>query len=98
MEPKRRRELTLAGVVVVLAAVAYAAYETVGPGRTQSEVTAQASKEGSRSARRGGRADAAGQRALVEAPQVHLDALGIDRPEPGDVARDIFRFKVKPPP
>jgi len=98
MEPKRRRELTLAGVAVALAAGAYAAYETVGPGRAPSEVTAPASNERGRAARRGGRTEPAGQHALAEAPQVHLDALGTNRPEPGDAARDIFRFKAKPPP
>ena len=34
-----------------------------------------------------------------EAPQVHLEALEGDRPEPtSETPRDIFRFKVKPPP
>jgi hypothetical protein len=98
MEPKRQRELTLAGVVVALVAVAYAAYETVGPGRAPSEATAPASNEQGRSERRGGRTEPAGQHAQVEAPQVHLGALDSNRPEPGDAARDIFRFKVKPPP
>src|SRR5438874_976834 len=101
MEPKRQRELTLAGIVVALGIVAYGAYATLGPGRQPSTGAASASNERGRTGRRAGSPDTAGAQARagdVAAPQVHLDALDADRPEPGAAARDIFRFRVKPPP
>ena len=96
MEPKRQREATLAVVVVLLAVVAYAAYQTLSAGPPSSSA-AVASNNESRLARRGGRATAK-QEATAEAPQVHLEALGDDRPEPDPRERDIFRFREKPPP
>jgi hypothetical protein len=100
MEPKRQRELTLAGVVVVLGVVAYAAYQTLATPSQPSTAGAMASNtEGP--ARRAGRDALAGQGSVagsVEAPQVHLDALDEERPEPDPAGRDLFRFKVKPPP
>src|SRR3954462_11193290 len=98
MEPKRQRELTLAGIVVALGIVAYGAYATLGPGREPSTGTGAASNERGRAGRRTGSAQATGAQPGTEAPQVHLDALDVDRPEPGAAARDIFRFRVKPPP
>jgi len=104
MEPKRQRELTLAVVVVLLGVVAFAAYRTLstdsaptqsvdrtvtsnGQGRTTGTPSAAAKP-----------ASTAKGAARMEAPQVHLEALDTDRPEPGESARDIFRFRVKPPP
>ena len=93
MEPKRQRELTLAGVVVLLGIVTYAAYVTWVPGARPSTAQAAASND-PQSSRRASRAGQAGS----AAPQVHLDALGEDRPAPDPAGRDLFRFKVKPPP
>jgi hypothetical protein len=92
MEPKRQRELTLAGLALVLGVVAYTAYQTLGTSAQPSAAGAGASNQEGRAGR--GPAAAAG----VEAPQVHLDALSEDRPEPDPAGRDLFRFKVKPPP
>jgi hypothetical protein len=99
MEPKRQRELMLAGIVVALGVVTYAAYQTFATPKPSS-AGAVASNEESRT-RRASRGVQAGQGAAgaAEAPQVHLDALSADRPEPDPAARrDLFRFKVKPPP
>jgi hypothetical protein len=97
MEPKRQREATLAVVVVLLGVAAYAAYQTLSEGQRPSSTAAVASNDESRSAKRAGRGPAK-QQASAEAPQVHLGALGDDRPEPDPRGRDIFRFREKPPP
>jgi len=97
MEPKRQREATLAVIVVLLAVVAYAAYQTLSPASQPSSTATVASNDESRAARRAGRGPVKPQ-ASAEAPQVHLGALGEDRPEPDPRGRDIFRFREKPPP
>jgi hypothetical protein len=95
MDPKRQRELTLVAVVVLLAAVAFAAYQTLSTdSKTPPSVDRSVASNG-QGRTTGTRAPKAAQ---VEAPQVHLDALETDRPEPGAAARDIFRFRMKPPP
>jgi hypothetical protein len=96
MEPRRRREIVLAIVVVVLAVGAVYAYRMLSePARPSAAVTvASNKKEDSQTPRRSQPRDAA-----QEAPQVHLEALEGDRPEPtSDTPRDIFRFRVRPPP
>ena len=103
MEPRRRRELTLAAIVVLLAVAAYAAYRTWQ--NPSSEATATSNGEGRAAESRAGRPATRGaQRAgatgvsQIEAPQVHLDALNEERPKPDGTGRDLFRFRVKPPP
>jgi hypothetical protein len=107
MDPKRQRELTLAVIVVLLAVVAFAAYQTLSGGTTASPSvdSSVASNDQGRAAKRpstgSGRLTGAAngsKGAQIEAPQVHLDALEADRRAPGDSSRDIFRFRVKPPP
>ena len=108
MEPKRRREATLAVVVLLLAIAAFAAYETLSGDTRPSAAGTVASNERARSLPTGNRATAPAKQngsqasstdgARQEAPQVHLGELESDRPEPTAVARDIFRFRVKPPP
>jgi hypothetical protein len=99
VEPKRRREATLAIVVVLLAIAAFAAYQTLSSSPGPSATGRTASNEQGRAAPRAGAAPPARTAgAHQEAPQVHLDALASDRPEPTAAARDIFRFRVKPPP
>src|SRR5580765_1612635 len=96
MEPRRRREIVLAIVVVLLAVGAVATYRMLSePARPSAAVTvASNKKDDGRTARRSQPGDAA-----QEAPQVHLEALEGNRPEPtSDTPRDIFRFKVRPPP
>ncbi len=102
MEPKRQRELTLAVVVVLLAVVAFVAYQTLSTPSPSGAGPAASNQEGrpARSAsRRAQGAQGASTRAgAIEAPQVHLDALDSDRPELDRAGRDIFRFRMKPPP
>src|SRR5690349_19853530 len=105
MEPKRQREATIALVVVLLAVAAYVAYQTLSAGHRPSSTATVASNEVSRLVRRGstGAPHARGAwpqeaKGATEAPQVHLEALGDDRPEPDPRGRDIFRFREKPPP
>ena len=102
MEPKRQREITLAGVVVVLGVVAYSAYQAMSPASAPSTGKAQASNGRSQPAKRaatGASRDAGTAVSVTEGPpQVHLEALSEERPEPDAAERDLFRFKVKPPP
>jgi hypothetical protein len=91
MEPKRRREVLLAGFVVVLGFVLYVAI--VGWPFGTSAAPPSTSNGQERTAR-SGRSGAAG----AEAPEVHLEALDADRPRPGSGRRDVFRFKPKPLP
>jgi len=105
MEPKRQRELTLAVVVILLAVVAFAAYRALSSdSSTAPSVDRTVTSNGQ--GRTAGRTPAAPAKTTstskgapqMEAPQVHLEALETDRPEPGESARDIFRFRMKPPP
>jgi hypothetical protein len=88
MDPKRRRELTLAAAAIVLIAIAawsvlrssaIPAGAPAGSGTTAA-TTAQARPTKS---------------SLTE---VDLKALEAERPEPADSTRNPFRFKPKPPP
>ena len=96
MEPKRQREVTLAVVALLLAVTAYAAYQTLSNGQLTS--TAAAPSSNKQTAK--GRASAAAVKsgAVVEAPEVHLEALSEGRPQPNPGGRDLFRYRVKPPP
>jgi hypothetical protein len=93
MEPKRRRELGLAALAVVLGGMLYVGIQ--GWPFAGSETSAgptRASNGQTRTARTDSRAGAA------EAPDVHLGALEADRPKPGEAGRDLFRFKPTAPP
>ena len=97
MEPKRQREMTLAIVAVLLAAVAYTAYQMLSGGQLTSTGTAVSSNSGSAQGRRAG-GNAVKPGAEVEAPDVHLQALNEGRPKPNPGGRDLFRYRMKPPP
>src|SRR6516225_607073 len=86
MGTDRRKQIVLAGLVVVLAAVVYRAVAT-SPARSPSSNPARVPP----AARQNG----AG---AITAPDVHLDTLNGERPKPMDVERNLFRFKPKPPP
>jgi len=97
VEVKRRRETVLAAIVVLLGVVAYTAYERLAP-RPQPSTAAGGSSNGQgQASRRGNRAAPAGPH-VAEAPQVHLDALSAKQPMPDSSGRDLFHFRVKPPP
>jgi hypothetical protein len=93
MEPKRRRELVLAALAIVLGSALYVAIEgwpfaTEG---TSSNPTRASNGQGrtTRNER---------QTPPGEAPDVHLGALDAERPKPDEEGRDLFRFKPKPLP
>jgi len=92
MEPKRRRELALAGLAVVLGAGLYVAIAGWPFSTSTSTAGAQASNGQVRTARN----DHSGQ-ASGETPDVHLEALDAERPKPDTPRRNLFRFKPKPP-
>jgi hypothetical protein len=93
MEPKRRRELVLTALAIVLGSGLYVAIEG-WPFATSGTSTnpAPASNGKGRTARN------ERQTSGGEAPDVHLDALDAERPRPDETGRDLFRFKPKPPP
>jgi hypothetical protein len=84
--PERRNQLVLAVLAIVLAAVAYQQWS-----RTTIEAPAASNDV------RGTPRIAAGKPAMA-APDVHLKALEDERPKPGGVERNLFRFKSKPAP
>jgi len=96
MEPKRQREITLAIVAVLLAVVAYAAYQMLSGGQLTSTTAPASSNSGTQGRKAGGNAVKPG--AEVEAPDVHLQSLNEGRPKPNPGGRDLFRYRVKPPP
>ncbi len=96
MEPKRQREVTLAVVAVLLAAVAYVAYQTLSERQTTSATASPSSNKASGQGRAAGASSKAG--ATPEAPDVHLQALNEGRPRPNPGGRDLFRYRVKPQP
>lgn len=104
MEPRRRRELLLAGCVVAVAAAGYMAYASGWPLGT-SVTPSPASKGLVRTAKNdrsapGGRGGPGGPGGPSEdaAPGVHLKALDAERPKPDAAGRNLFRFKPKPLP
>jgi hypothetical protein len=86
MAPERRNQLVLAGLAIVLAAVAYQQW----PGTTTGTPAASNDVRGTARA-------PAGKPAMA-APDVHLKSLWDERPRPGAVERNLFRFKPKPEP
>jgi len=90
MATDRRQQILLAALLVVLALVLYRALampQTSPPGPASSN----------RTANRSGQAEKP-DGVTASAPQVHLGALGSERPAPVGAERNLFRFKPKPPP
>jgi len=88
MATRRRQELLLGVLAVVLAVVGYRAWTSTSaapppPSTGASPVAAR-------------RATAPGP--ATTAPEVHLESLEAPRPKPGAGDRDLFRFKPKAPP
>jgi hypothetical protein len=86
MAPERRKQLVLAALAMVLAGAAYQQWP-------RATIEAPATSNDMRGAARG----SAGKPAMA-VPDVHLKALGDERPEPASVERNLFRFKPKPAP
>ena len=86
MASEQRKQALLAILAIVLAGTAYRLWSggsrTAAGGQMASNV-------------RGAARSQAG-RAAMTAPDVHLEALHEERPEPGEVERNLFRFKPKP--
>lgn len=97
MEPKRRRELLLLALVLLLGAGAYFAVEgwPFGQAGTAAEQPPASNQQSSQGRTARNERPAAGG---AEAPDVHLEALDAERPKPDGSGRDLFRFKPKPPP
>jgi hypothetical protein len=85
MARERRNQLVLAALAMVFAAVAYQQWPTT--------VEAPAASNDVRGTPR-----TSTGRPPMTAPDVHLEALRDDRPKPGEVERNLFRFKPKPAP
>jgi hypothetical protein len=94
MEPKRRRELGLLALVVVLGGALYVGM--MGwpwrPANTSAGPATPSNPQGR--AARNERTAPGG----AEAPDVHLEALEAVHPKPENDGRDLFRFKPKAPP
>ena len=91
MAIERRKVAMLAALLVVLAVIVYRA---VGV----SPMTPAASGGARSSNGSAGRASQAQRGQETGAPDVHLGALGAERPKPGTTDRNLFRFKPKAPP
>lgn len=85
MGRERRNQWLLVALFVVLGLAVYRLWP-----ETAAEAPAASNTRGS--------ARAPGGRPPVLAPDVHLDSLKQERPKPGDVDRNLFRFKSKPAP
>ena len=83
---RRKLMVFVAAAVALVAGTAYFLWP--GP----SAATAPASKE------RPAEGTVARSTAAMQAPDVHLPALGAARPKPVDASRNLFRFKPKPTP
>jgi hypothetical protein len=82
---ERRKQLLLVAVVAALGVVIYQVWpRTAASGLPASNVR--------------GAARTPGGEASITAPDVHLEALDQERPKPGAVERNLFRFKPKPAP
>jgi len=86
---KRRQQVLLAMLLVVLAGVGYRAWTSM----TSALPLPTSNGTGDAAPRRGAQPTAASA-----APDVRLEALEAERPKPGPAERDLFRFKPKPPP
>jgi hypothetical protein len=100
MATERTRQVVLVGLAVVLAIVLYRMWPgtSAAPASTSNRngggaaaPTAKPSGPAAQAAR-----GTAGQNGVT--PDVHLEALDNEWPQPGDADRNLFRFKPKPPP
>ena len=86
MERERRNQLVLGALAMVLAAVAYQQWPSTAVEAPAASNDVQ------------GTARTPAGKPPMTAPDVHLKALGDERPKPGEVERNLFRFKPKPAP
>jgi hypothetical protein len=95
MATDRQRKVAVAVLMAVLVLALYRAYSTgvLGPLAPTTGASAPPSNARGASARA-----ATGGGAPATAPDVHLQALGEERPTPQSQARDLFRFGQRPVP
>ena len=86
MVPERRRQIVLALLAVTLAVVIYVEWP-----RTADRVQSTSQVRGANRA-------TPGSTAGLTAPDVHLKSLEAERTRPGEVERNLFKFKPKPVP
>jgi hypothetical protein len=89
MATERQRRMGLGVVLVVLAFVLYRAWASVTP--------SEAPGSSSNTRARGAKSDQSGE-APATAPDVRLESLDDERPQPADGNRNLFRFKPTAPP
>jgi hypothetical protein len=85
MLPERRRQILLAVVAVALAVVVYVEWP-----RTANRVVTTSTAKGATSASSASNG--------LATPDVHLKSLEEQHAKPGEVERNLFKFKTKPPP
>src|SRR5688572_28361228 len=90
MATERQRQAALGVLLVVLAFVLYRAWAAVG---TTADVPGSSSDRRTRAA-----SSAQGKAPLETAPDVRLETLDHERPQPVEGDRNLFRFKPAPPP
>src|SRR4029077_14800269 len=90
MAPESRRQILLAGLAMILAFVIYRAWSSTsaGPAQTSNGTTSDSGRR---------TASTRGKPAGVEAPDVHLSALALQRPKPVESDRNLFRFHSSRP-
>jgi hypothetical protein len=90
MAPETRRQIVLAGLAVVLAVVIYQAWSSTSaaPEPSSNGAVADAGRGAAGSSRRP---------AGPVAPDVHLNALSLQRPKPVGGDRNLFRFNSPRP-
>jgi hypothetical protein len=84
MEPERRNRILLAILGVVLVVIIYRAWQPAAVSAPQTSNV------------RGGDARPGSLPAPAGAPDVRLEALEAERPSPGGVDRNLFRFGTRP--
>jgi len=102
METERRRQILLGALAIVLAVLVYQAWPRTSaappPASNQRRPAAPPAAAPSGASVTSRAASAPSGPTGPTAPDVHLEALGADRPKPGAADRNLFRFKPKAPP
>lgn len=89
MVRERRNRLVLGALLILLAIVV---------ARRVWPLWAPPTSDGAQASNNGGTARGRGSQPAITAPDVRLEDLDAERPQPGDVYRNLFRFKPKAAP
>jgi hypothetical protein len=94
MATERRRQILLGLLAIALAFILYRTWT-----QTSAAPTSASNRRSAPAARDGAPVGSAGEKPSgPSAPDVHLNALGDDRPKPVSGQRNLFRYKPKAPP